>query len=378
MIPRDKEALWLAALLHDLGKFWQRSYGGRTHPHEEYSRRFVEEKFAGYFHSCGGDLAHAIAHHHRWPNVHRDGEKQVILADWLSANEREKEDRAQEAPYHAALVALLSRKQITLESTPELRFSLSSLGWEDEVHFFPTETASAAPAIYGQLWSDFEAEVTRLAANRGYHPADFTTLLALLRKYTSRMPAATPWEGEGQRTVPDISLYDHLKTTAAIAACLQEELGPDNLDELLSALNSRQRSQGSSEVLGRHLAALVKGDISGTQDFLFLLTAKGAAKGLRGRSFYLQLLTEMIARWILRQLDLPLCNLLLVAGGHFYLLLPHRKTADAIDSWRRQIAEKLWRIHRGDLSLTLNHRARMCRASSTLLLRFAGVCDCVC
>jgi CRISPR-associated protein Csm1 len=348
----QKEVVWLAALLHDLGKFWQRSYPGRTLPHEEYSRRFVEERFQGYFHPCGGDLAHAIAHHHRWPRVQRDSEKLVILADWLSAHEREKEDRAQEAPSHAALVALLSRPPIAPDGTPELRWPLGQLDWKDEAAFFPSQGATATPESYRELWQAFEAEMAQLAGKRGYHTADFVTLLALLRKYTSRLPAATPWEGDGQRTVPDISLYDHLRTTAAIAACLQEELGSDELDQALSALASRRLGD---PILQRPLAALVKGDVSGTQDFLFLLTAKGAARGLRGRSFYLQLLTETVARWILRQLELPPSNLLMVAGGHFYLLLPFRKTTTAIENWRRQVAEKLWRIHHGDLFLTVDY-----------------------
>jgi CRISPR-associated protein Csm1 len=354
MSVRDAEVVWLAALLHDLGKFWQRTFPGRTRAHEEWGRRFVEEQHRGFFAPCGDGLAHAIAHHHRWPKVSRDVEKVVILADWLSAKEREKEDRAQEAPSHAALAALLSRPPVAPAGTPELRFSLGPLDWQSADLFFPSEGAAADPAVYQQLWEGFEAEVGRLAGKRGYHPADFTTLLALLRKYTARMPAATPWEGPEQRTVPDVSLYDHLKTTSAIAACLQEELGPDDLDELLSALASARRD---SPALQRPLAALVKGDISGTQDFLYLLTAKGAARGLRGRSFYLQMLTEAVARWILRQLGLPRSNLLMAAGGHFYQLLPYRRTEAAVETWRQQIARKLWQIHQGDLSLLVDYVA---------------------
>ncbi|MGE4096206.1 MAG: type III-A CRISPR-associated protein Cas10/Csm1, partial [Candidatus Binatia bacterium] len=104
----------------------------------------------------------------------------------------------------------------------------------------------------------------------------------------------------------------------------------------------------------RNLCALVKGDISGTQDFLYLLTSSGAARGLRGRSFYLQLLTEAIADWILRQFHLLPTNLLFAGGGHFYLLLPYSETEERLDTLRQQIAQKLWRAHKGDLSLTVD------------------------
>jgi CRISPR-associated protein Csm1 len=339
----------LAGLLHDLGKFQQRGFAERTVPHEEYSRRFVEEDLGGYFRPCGDDLAHAITHHHRRVRASREAEKLVILADWLSANERENEEREREEPAHAALLALLTRPPIAPEGTPERRFPLGRMDWNTEAGFFPAEQVAVGPEDYARVWQQFRDEFSRLAGQRGYRSADLTTITALLRKYTTRMPSATPWQKAGERTVPDISLYSHLKTTAAVASCLEAQLGPDEPDRLLAALTTGR----AEDVLSTPLCALVKGDISGTQDFLYLLTSKGAARGLRGRSFYLQLLTETIAWWFLRQLDLPPTNLLLAAGGHFYLLLPYRRAEEKLPELRRRLAGKLWQAHQGDLSLTV-------------------------
>jgi CRISPR-associated protein, Csm1 family len=47
---------------------------------------------------------------------------------------------------------------------------------------------------------------------------------------------------------------------------------------------------------------------------------EGAARTLRGRSFYVQLLTEGVADFILRRLGLPPTNLIYAGGGNFYLL----------------------------------------------------------
>ena len=184
-------------------------------------------------------------------------------------------------------------------------------------------------------------KLRRLAGERGYQSADYQTLVALLHKYTARMPSATPWEGGAERTVPDVSLYDHLRTTAAIAACVHREILPDDLDGYL-----RQSAE-------RPLCALLKGDISGLQNFLYGIKSEGASRELRGRSFYLQLLTEAIALWILRRFDLPITNLLLASGGHFYLLVPHREAREKIDVLRAEIAEKLWGAHREELSVVL-------------------------
>ena len=101
------------------------------------------------------------------------------------------------------------------------------------------------------------------------------------------------------------------------------------------------------------LCALLKGDISGLQNFLYRIKSEGASRELRGRSFYLQLLTEAIALWILRRFDLPITNLLLASGGHFYLLLPYREAREGIDALRAEIAEKLWGAHREELSVVL-------------------------
>ena len=168
---------------------------------------------------------------------------------------------------------------------------------------------------------------------RGYQSADYQTLVALLHKYTAQMPSDT--------MAPDVSLYDHLRTTAAIAACVHRENLPDDLDGYL-----RQSDE-------KPLCALIKGDISGIQKFLYQIKSEGASRELRGRSFYLQLLTEAIALWILRRFDLPITNLLLASGGHFYLLVPHTAVEKKIDTLRAEIAEKLWIAHREELSIVL-------------------------
>ena len=339
---QDIERLQLAALLHDIGKFRQRTIA--TPPfrsHEKHGWEFVTEDFGGFFHPCGDDLGDAILNHHNFPRQTKEIEKQVTLADRLSAKERETEQREQEKPSHAALVSIMSRLQIPDKpQPPELRYDLNPLDIRRET-IFPTEDGSVDPNRYGELWGEFTRELQLLTGERGYQAADYQTLVALLHKYTARMPSATPWEGGAERTVPDVSLYDHLRTTAAIAACVHREILPDDLDGYL-----RQSAE-------RPLCALLKGDISGLQNFLYRIKSEGASRELRGRSFYLQLLTEAIALWILRRFDLPITNLLLASGGHFYLLLPYREAREKIDTLRAEIAEKLWGAHREELSVVL-------------------------
>ena len=205
------------------------------------------------------------------------------------------------------------------------------------------ETPDINRDAYEKLWKDFKETFGKITEGKHYTPAHYQTIVALLHKYTARIPSATPWEPSKEKSVPDISLYDHLRTTAAIAACIGRELTETDVDALFP------KPQDSD----KNISALIKGDISGIQNFLYQILSDGAANQLRGRSFYLQLLTESIAHYVLEQFELPITNLLLASGGHFYILAPDSEAKVKLDSIRQNISQKLWHLHKGDLSCIL-------------------------
>lgn len=129
----------------------------------------------------------------------------------------------------------------------------------------------------------------------------FTTFLAVLRKYFWCVPA--PYKAAAGGT--DVSLYEYLRLASAIAACSAENTG-----------ESKHAS-----------AAIVRGDFSGLQSFIYRITRPEAdtehvSKRLRGRSFYLSSLCLVTADWLLRELGLPANCALFVGGGRFDLLVP--------------------------------------------------------
>ena len=338
------EDLHLAALLHDIGKFRMR----HTQPnkrHQEHSYEFVSQEF---FSPCGTAFTDAIRHHHpeRYPGCPPSQlqhliEKQVILADRLSASEREDEEREREYFGKSALVSPMSR---LTGSTNEHRYPLTALTL-DRNTIIPEASVEVNQEAYTTLWQDFIEAFSRLTENATYTPAaHYQTIVALLRKYTARMPSSTPWGQRKERSVPDISLYDHLRTTAAIAACIGREL--TEVEEVEAQLGSRKDPE-------RKICALIKGDISGIQNFLYQIPSDGAARQLRGRSFYIQLLTEVIAHYVLRRFELPITNLILSSGGHFYILAPYTETQTKLDALRQSISEKLWTLHKGDIACLL-------------------------
>ncbi|GBC90714.1 MAG: type III-A CRISPR-associated protein Cas10/Csm1 [Fimbriimonadales bacterium] len=346
MERRAENAIWLAALLHDIGKFQQRAMWGSGITHQELGARWCEQPY--FTEVFGSDLVEAVRQHHNPRFPHSSEERTrlfqlVQLADRLAAGERETEPRPAESPQQSLLVSILARiplgwQEGSTDSYPtERRYPVQALNWESD-SLLPQPNLNPSPDAYKQLWDDFENEWKAFTANRAYTEADFRTILALLEKYTSFIPSATPWEQEDERTVPDVSLYDHLRITSAIAACLDKQLLPDTLETAWQ----------NPEAYTEPILLLVKGDISGIQSFLYLTGRGGVASGLKGRSAFLQLLTEAIAEFVLRELGLPPVCLPLASGGHFYLLAPHNQ-AEQLTRLRTEISQKLLTAFQGDL-----------------------------
>ena len=331
----NRDYLSLAALLHDIGKFRKRATDPKK-PHQDHSYEFVNEDFADFFEPCGDTFQNAILNHH---TKDTEGcnliEKQLILADKLSATESE--DETEEV---TALVPILSRLNHEENENKQHGYTPTTLSFESEA-VIPTESAAVDQSTYAGLWKEFRDEFSKATSGKKYSSCLYQTVVALIHKYTSRIPSETSNPADS-----DISLYDHLRTTAAIAACIGHEL--TNICDVDDVLDDLEKSE-------RRICALIKGDISGIQDFLYHILSDGAARQLRGRSFYLQLLTEAIAHSLLRQLDLPITNLIFASGGQFYILAPYTKTKQEFDNLRQQVTDKLWSLHRSELYCILDY-----------------------
>ncbi len=191
---------------------------------------------------------------------------------------------------------------------------------------------------YHALWKEFEGKLNALEQTQssGNDASVYLeNVLLLMQRYTWCIPSAYG------HALPDVSLYDHSRMTAALAACL---VGKSDvvIEEMLRAPEQSKEPA----------ALLVGGDISGVQKFLYSIASEGAAKSLRGRSVYLQLLTEAVAHYLLDQLGLPLTNLLYAGGGNFYLIAPVTAWG-VLPKLQASVSEKLLIAHDANLRLAL-------------------------
>lgn len=102
---------------------------------------------------------------------------------------------------------------------------------------------------------------------------------------------------------------------------------------------------------------LVLGDISGIQKYLMDIAHIGAgkvAKRLRARSFILGLLADSAAHELLQEAKMPMCNLLLSAGGIFYAILPE---AYSIEEWQHEVNRYYYERYHGFICLNTASKA---------------------
>lgn len=130
---------------------------------------------------------------------------------------------------------------------------------------------------------------------------------------------------------PDVSYYDHVKLTAAVAACFY-------LYDKETEIKDYKKEYFSKADRNKKKFLLVSGEFSGIQNFIYTISSKMAMKSLRGRSFYLELFAEHIIDEILLELELSRVNLLYSGGSHFYLLLPNtEKSEEVLEKYKEKI-----------------------------------------
>lgn len=348
-----------AGLLHDVGKFALRADVGASRTWDDAARQeygykhallsadFVEKYVPARWRP---EILSAVAYHHR-PLT--DADRIVTLADRLSAGERVREagDEARRTVHPRQLLSIFCSVQIPdAEAAPaDAYLPLEPLQLRRPVLFpGPARAEDDVWHDYERLWQAFcreAAELREAHEGQGDIAVYLESLQLRLQRYTWCVPSAY----FGAR--PDVSLYDHGRMTGALAAALARSgVHDDGVEKLLA-------KPDDSTV---PVALLVAGDISGVQDFIYTITARGATPALRGRSFYLQMLTEAVARFALRRLDLPTMNLIYAGGGKFYLL-GQQNAGELLEEIQRDVSRTFLHHHQGDLYLAISSRALQAR-----------------
>lgn len=364
-----REHIYLAAMLHDIGKFYQRAdtgsvhtsrflsdvgkqehifcpqWNGRyTHKHVLWTAQFIED-FRPVFKQLVGNsnenltdknnLMNLAAGHHLSKDQLSPLGRIIKEADSLSSGmDRDSETAFKDEVDESSWDAFKKKRMISILETigidnkhmadkEWLRMPVKKMTLSTE--YFPQKQFTTDPD-YTRLWEEFKGEFKFIQSNT-YH-AFSETLLNLLAKYASCIPSSTIH-------FPDISLYDHLKTTAALAVCLYD------------VQQSGERPQDRFLLIGA--------DFSGIQPYIYQIVSKNAGKNLKGRSFYIRMLSDAIVRYLLKTLNLYQANIIYNSGGGFYLLAPNTSTIrNRLDTAIKDIERKVFVAHGTSLYVAID------------------------
>lgn len=316
-----------ASLLHDIGKFYQRmdnqgsgkkaydskydklstSDYGDNGAHGKWSADFVSRFY-------DDEVENFVLYHHN-PSKSMDNDLCSIVqkADHHSSSERNESETEQNV-LKSPLISIFSR----INDSKEYYIPLKELDIDDSI--YPKEykdmSGHTLQPDYKTLWAKFVKEFEKI------NQKDFDTVLALMKKYTSTIPSAA------YKSVSDVSLYDHAKTTAALATCRYLY----SLEDKLLKTKDEQK-----------VYLIINGDISGIQKFIYKISTpedaqSGMSKRLRGRSLYLTLLSEAVTSRIIDDLNLNSSNIIFCGGGRFTVVAPNTdKVKKALNNIRNDL-----------------------------------------
>ncbi len=358
------QILILASLLHDIGKFAQRALRPKskqlestycpsdphskapTHVHVLYTDYFIEhdlplpEELEGY----RAKIARLASAHHL-PDSSDLLETALCIGDRLSSGtDRMKDQHVDAGNYkQARLMTVFDYIDLSGSASDEYHYyPLSPLDSKDE-KLFPTSLQEAQKTDYGKLFDDFLDDLNSLPLDMGIQHY-IASLQSLLEKYTWCIPSST------YKTDPDISLFDHSVTTAAIS-------------QALALYHTDYGGVPGKDHIQDDKFILCGGDLSGIQDYIFGIEKShgaGVAKILRARSFWLQAVTRSVVTSLLDQLGLCSQARIMDSGGQFILLLPAtEKVLSKLPKFEKQVHKWFLETFQGQVTLTMSYEIKL-------------------
>ena len=332
---KDVDLIALAGLLHDIGKFGQRAdiykkrdsiYNNKDYKytHAAYTAQILNEM--GF--NLGDEMSDNAAMHH---NPQNDMQWIIAAADRMASGfERETFEN-----YNAEDRENFKQQRLWHIFDETKQFKIAPLS-PDNIF---AEEEKTVENEYDPLWKAFENDLKEIK-EKGNSLNDAFTIDYLLKKYTTFVPSSTSFKTENYDAVKaNIPLYEHSKTTAIFTAALYKlhEQGNYNI------VNYYKDKSGNIE---QNDLLLIAGDFFGIQKFIFndVPSAK-ASKILRAKSAYIQLLTKIVAFYIVEQLGLSYQSIISTSAGKFEILGTNDKSSKEKLAEIQKELDKFFRDH---------------------------------
>jgi CRISPR-associated protein Csm1 len=380
----------LCSLLHDIGKFaWRvadekesKTAKGEWMSHEDWNKQIVR----------GTKLSFAF-----WNKIDTPQSHSVWLGDWISAQERDdldeiKKETKEESILRTKTTPIISvfsdiLKENKKDGKEKVFFckhqNLSlNLPFEEDYIVKDSSDAIHKHLFDKNLFEHFREEI-RDTLNK-YDINDEEQRYTLLRNisdilktYLIKIPSAASYSKS------DIDLFNHSRMACAITSCLYQyyKIDTKNNAGFLQKLRDQMRSQldlifkiqkapkeeksalekklenlkCSNHEFNEKIFLLIRGNFSGIQDFVSMISSKRAIRILKARSFYLSFFNKALPLKMVKALDLPETNIIFSEGGNFEILCPNILSVnEKIKNLADEVNTFFWEKFRTKLFLEIN------------------------
>ena len=351
--PSCKTILYFGALLHDIGKVVYRIFLGPSHSFlgEEFFNSIRSECF-----QCeeAMQVAEQIRYHHA--KEMKAGETKLepnslayitYFADNISAGMDRKNEGDEEYKREFDIKIEMHKIFNILNANSSLEQNANSS--KHKLHL----------ANYSGALEEIRTQLSCMSISS----KEINSLLNLLEAKTRDMPSST-----NKHEILDVSLYDHAKTTAALAVCIYDYMQEKGITNYREALFNQKTSQ---KYYSEQMFLLVELDMTGIQDFIYNISGAGALKQLRARSLYLDFMMQHIVDELLERMNLYRPNALHIGGGGAYLLLPNTEsTKQVLNEFQEEL--KNWFIAKHGTALYVAFAHVACTAEDLGIKRNNG------
>ena len=325
--------LVIGALLHDIGKVIYRQGDKRRHSLSGYE--YLKESA----HITDNDILESVKFHHGKELMNASiADNSFAYITYIADNIASAADRRKKDDSEIGFdinVPLESVFNILNGNNKKYHYKKDILNTESIN--FPTDEEEKFDEYF---YKKIKENITDNLSGIYYSDEYINSLLQILEANLTYIPSSTAVD-----ELADISLYDHLKITAAISSCIYEYLCENQIE------NYRQELfENSKEFYEKKVFLMYSIDISGIQKFIYTIHSEGALKMLRARSFYLEIMMESVIDNLSERLGLSRANLIYSGGGHCYILLSNtEKTKSILEEFEKEL--NLWLLHNFDISL---------------------------
>lgn len=309
MTEKEKKLI-IGSLLHDIGKVVYRK-GDDKRNHSIGGYDWLKENN----HIDDREILECIRYHHaseiKGASIEEDALAYIVyMADNISASADRRKTSDGETGFDI-YTPLQPVFNILNGNNKKCYYQPWILDYESEINFPVDEKRTMSDEVYSKIISNISDNLHSIEWSEDY----INSLVEALEANLSYVPSSTSKE-----ELCDISLFDHLRLTAAFAVCINRYLQEKGVKDYSDCL-----FKNGDSFYNEPAFLLASIDISGIQSFIYTITTSNALKTLRARSFYLEILMEHIIDTILEKLELSRVNVVYAGGGHSYMILPNTK-----------------------------------------------------